>query len=52
MTALSNIKRTVFINLMYGFSMPNVDNGAHIGGFLAGALFAYLFGPRYLYATQ
>mmetsp|Transcript_26362 Transcript_26362/g.25230 ORF Transcript_26362/g.25230 Transcript_26362/m.25230 type:complete len:352 (-) Transcript_26362:463-1518(-) len=50
--ALSNIKRTVFINLMYGFAMPNVDNGAHIGGFLAGAMFAYLFGPRLSVVTN
>lgn len=37
---------------MYGFAMPNVDNGAHIGGFLAGAMFAYLFGPRLSVVTK
>jgi membrane associated rhomboid family serine protease len=51
-TALQNVGRNVAINLMYGFSSSNVDNGAHIGGFLAGALFTYLFGPRYSLITK
>ena len=45
---LESIKRTVFINMMYGAAIPNIDNTAHIGGFLSGAFFAYLFGPRFL----
>ena len=45
---LESIKRTVFINMMYGAAIPNIDNTAHIGGFLSGAFFAYLFGPRFM----
>lgn len=31
---LDSIKRTVGLNLIYGFMTPNIDNFAHIGGFL------------------
>jgi rhomboid protease GluP len=35
---LESLKQSVFINLFYGMSNPGVDNGAHIGGLVAGAL--------------
>jgi len=41
-----SIKRTVFMNLMYGFMLPGVDNGAHIGGLCGGAILSFLVGPR------
>lgn len=44
---LSSLKRSVIMNLMFGAAIPNIDNTAHIGGFVAGALTAYLFGPRF-----
>ena len=31
--------------LVFGFMMPNVDNLAHIGGFLGGFLAAYILNP-------
>ena len=43
-----SIKRTVFINLAYGFMSPGIDNGAHVGGLVGGALLSALFGPRLL----
>jgi hypothetical protein len=45
---LVSIKRTLFINMMYGAAMPGIDNAAHVGGFLSGAAVSYLFGPRLL----
>eukprot|EP01039_Chlorochromonas_danica_P010780 gene10780-11980_t len=43
--ALEGLKRTIIMNLLYGFSVPNIDNAAHIGGLLAGATLTYAFGP-------
>ena len=43
---LNSLKQTMLINLMYGFSMPGIDNSAHIYGALSGALTAYGIGPR------
>eukprot|EP00981_Chlorochromonas_danica_P011550 scaffold4102_cov174-Ochromonas_danica.AAC.4 len=40
--ALEGLKRTIIMNLLYGFSVPNIDNAAHIG---AGATLTYAFGP-------
>jgi rhomboid protease GluP len=31
--------------LIFGFLMPNVDNLAHIGGFVGGFLAAYVLNP-------
>lgn len=36
-----------FFGNMTGGGAFNIDNWAHIGGFLGGALLAYLIGPRY-----
>lgn len=35
----------IIYNLVYGFSRSNIDNSAHIGGLLAGVLFAMLVPP-------
>ena len=33
------------INLLIGFTIPNIDNAAHIGGLLAGAVLGFLIVP-------
>ena len=43
---LQSIKRTLFINFMYSGMSPGIDHAAHAYGFIAGAFFSYLFGPR------
>ena len=43
---LSSLKQTMFINLLYGFSMQGIDNSAHIYGALSGAAAAFIIGPR------
>jgi hypothetical protein len=35
---------TILINLFIGYSLPFIDNAAHLGGFVAGALFALFVG--------
>ena len=45
---LQSIKRTLFINFMYSGMSPGIDHAAHAYGFLGGAFFSYLFGPRLL----
>lgn len=37
----SSVLPTIVINLIIGFSVPFIDNGAHLGGLLAGALLAF-----------
>lgn len=34
------------LNLAYGVYHPNIDNFGHAGGLVAGAAFAYVFGPN------
>ncbi len=36
----------IVINLFIGFSVPGIDNAAHIGGLLAGAWLGYVLIPR------
>ncbi len=43
---LDNIKRNVAMNIFYGFSRSNVDNAAHIGGFLVGSALTMVLGPQ------
>ena len=43
---LESIKRTVVMNFMYSMMLPGIDNGAHFGGLLGGALLCLCFGPR------
>lgn len=35
------------INLLFGFTVPGIDNFAHIGGLLAGLAIGYALAPRY-----
>ena len=37
----------IVINLIFGFTVPGIDNVAHIGGLIAGALLGYIRAPRY-----
>eukprot|EP01041_Mallomonas_annulata_P003435 gene3435-6817_t len=43
---IESIKRTLVINLIYGFSSAGIDNSAHITGFISGGLLGFLVGPR------
>jgi rhomboid protease GluP len=45
--ALWNLLFIAGINLMIGFTTPDVDNWGHIGGMLGGLLFAWFGGPRW-----
>lgn len=38
----SSVFPVIAINLIIGFSLPFIDNGAHIGGLLVGALLAFV----------
>jgi rhomboid protease GluP len=40
------------INLALGFTTPYIDNNAHIGGLLTGALLGWLLAPRFALDTQ
>ncbi|CAM9453373.1 unnamed protein product [Phaeothamnion confervicola] len=44
--ALGSIGRVVLINAAFGLSTRGIDNLAHAGGFVGGALMAALVGPR------
>ena len=37
----------IVINLIFGLSMPGIDNWGHIGGLIGGALVAWGLLPRY-----
>lgn len=43
---LTNVISVIAINLMLGFSISNVDNYAHIGGLIAGVIFATALFPK------
>ena len=43
---LTSIGVIVAINIVFGLSVAGVDNAAHIGGLLAGALVAFFIAPR------
>lgn len=38
---------TVLLNFSVGLLLPNIDEWGHAGGFLGGAMLAYLLGPAY-----
>jgi len=46
---LDSLKRTLFINVVYGISNNQIDHSAHLGGLVGGAIFAFLAGPVYEY---
>ncbi|MBN1219636.1 MAG: rhomboid family intramembrane serine protease [Anaerolineae bacterium] len=37
----------IVINVIFGFTMPNIDNYAHLGGLIAGFAMGYGLAPRY-----
>jgi rhomboid protease GluP len=40
---LKNVASVIVINLFIGFSLPNIDNYAHLGGLIGGIIMALLF---------
>lgn len=44
---LRSLGMLVLINLVFGITVPNIDNWGHMGGLVGGALIALLIGPRY-----
>lgn len=43
---LESIKRTMLLNFLYTGMQPGIDHAAHAYGFIGGAVFSYIFGPR------
>lgn len=48
---LINAAVIVGINLFFGLSVPGIDNWAHMGGLISGALIAFSFMPNYKLAN-
>jgi membrane associated rhomboid family serine protease len=46
-SAASRVARGVALIFLYGALIPDVSNASHVGGFVAGALIGFLFGPSY-----
>ncbi|MBS1964282.1 MAG: rhomboid family intramembrane serine protease [Chloroflexi bacterium SZAS-1] len=44
---LGSLITVIMINLFIGFSTPRIDNYAHIGGLIGGALVGWLLAPRF-----
>ena len=44
---LNNLISVVVINLIIGFTVPNIDNAAHIGGLVVGVLIGWMLSPAY-----
>ncbi|HMR68386.1 MAG TPA: rhomboid family intramembrane serine protease [Anaerolineae bacterium] len=42
----------IAINLLFGFTVPGIDNMAHIGGLVSGFVLGYGLAPRYEIANQ
>jgi rhomboid protease GluP len=49
---LMNVLFIVGINLFFGFTQPGIDNLAHLGGLVSGALLAYGMAPVYEVVDQ
>ena len=49
---LLNTLFIIGLNLVFGFTMPGIDNLAHLGGLLAGFLLGYGLAPRYQVVNQ
>jgi len=45
---LSNLAVLIGINLLFGFTVPNINNHAHLGGLTAGFVLGFLLAPRYV----
>jgi rhomboid protease GluP len=45
---LASILRMIALNLFIGFTVPGIDNWAHMGGLLAGMVLGWLTTPRYV----
>ena len=45
-TLVRQIVPIIFINLLFGFMLPSVDNFAHIGGLVGGLLIAMALGIK------
>ena len=43
---MMNILQVIFVNVIIGISSSNIDNAAHFGGIIVGALIALLLGER------
>lgn len=44
---IANLATIIMINLFIGFSTPLIDNSAHLGGLVVGALVGWLLAPRF-----
>ena len=44
---LYNLASVIGINLIFGFTVPGIDNFGHLGGLVGGAIFAFLAGPLF-----
>ena len=44
---LGNLAILIVINLVFGFTVPNINNIAHLGGLVAGFALGYLLAPGY-----
>jgi len=40
------------INIIFGFTVPGIDNMAHMGGLIAGFVLGYVLAPRYQVANE
>ena len=49
---LNNLLGVVVINLLIGFTVPNIDNWAHLGGLVSGLLIGWVIAPRYIVAPD
>ena len=45
---LLNLLGVAALNLVLGFTMPHIDNLAHMGGLVSGAVIGWLLAPRYV----
>lgn len=49
---MMNTLLVIGINLVFGFTVPGIDNLAHLGGLLAGFALGYALSPRYQVVDQ
>jgi len=43
---MGRVSQTLAMNVLFGMASPSIDNWAHIGGAIGGAVFAASFGPK------